>query len=87
MVNVVNVRAHILDVHVGCFLVHGNNNLFARRALSGYINMRLGFALATIDDFLDLVDFVVLEFREHLFDLESVYCCIGVLRFRRSLGI
>jgi len=81
------VRARILNIHVGCFLVHGNNNLFARRALSGHINARLGFALTAVDDFLDLVDFVVLEFWKHLFDLESVHCCIGVLEFRKSLGV
>ena len=86
MVDAADVRVCILDVCVGCFLVYGNNNLFARRALGGHIDVRLGFTLAIID-LLDLVNFVILEFQEHLFDLESVHCCIGVLGFRRGLGI
>ena len=60
MVNAVDVRVHILDVCISCFLVHGNNDLLVRRVLSGHINMRLGFALTTVNDLLDLVDFVVL---------------------------
>jgi len=80
------VRIHILDVYVGYFLVYRNNNLFVRGSLSSHINVRLGFALAIIDDLLDLIDLIVLELWKHLFDLESVYHCIEVLGFRRSLG-
>jgi len=40
---------------------HGHNNLFAGRALSGHINLRLGFALTSIDDLLDLVNFLILK--------------------------
>jgi len=39
------------------------------------VNARLRFTLAitVIDDFLDLVNFVILEFEKHLLDFESVY--------------
>jgi len=87
MVDIAYVRVHILDVCIGCFLVHRNNNLFVRGSLSGHFDVRLGFALAAIDDLLDLVDLVVLKFGEHLFDLESIHYCIGVLEFRKSLSI
>jgi len=82
MVDVAYMKVHILDKCVGCFLVYGNDNLFARGSLGSHIESRLGFALATINDLLNLIDLVILEFRKHLFDLESVYYCIGVLGFR-----
>jgi len=87
MVNIAYMKVHIFDVHVGCFFVYGNNNLFVRGFLSSHIEARLGFALTAVDDLLDLVDLVVLEFWEHLFDLKSVHHCIRVLELRRSLGI
>jgi len=87
MINSTDIRAHIFDVCIGCFFVYENDNLFARRALCGHVNSRFGFVFASIDDLLNLVNFVVLEFWEHLFDFESVYCCIRLLRFGRGLGI
>jgi len=87
MVDAADMRAHILNICEGCFLVHENNNLFVRRALSDHVDVRFGFALTAIDDLLDLINFVVLEFWKYLFDLESVHHCIEVLGFRRSLGI
>ena len=51
------------------------------------VNSRFGFAFASIDDLLNLVNFVVLELWEHFFDFESVHCCIRLLRFGRDLGI
>jgi len=62
MVNAADVRVHIPDVYIGYFLVHRNNNLFVRRALSDHIDVRFGFALAAVDDLLYLVNFVVLKF-------------------------
>ena len=87
MVDVAYMRVCILNECVGYFLVYRNNNLLARGFLSGHVDARLRFVLATIDDLLDLINLVVLEFWEHLFDLESVHCCIRVLGFKRSLGI
>ena len=84
MVDVAYMRVCILNECVGYFLVYRNNNLLARGFLSGHVDARLRFVLATIDDLLDLINLVVLEFWEHLFDLESVHCCIRVLGFKRS---
>jgi len=49
--------------------------------------MRLGLALASIDDFLDLIDFLILKFWEHFLDFKWVHGGIGALEFRRSLSI
>jgi len=67
------VYACVLDIFIGHLLVYGHNDLFAGRALGSHIDARLWFALAPIDNILDLVDFLILKFWEHLFDLESVH--------------
>jgi len=55
------VRACILDILTGYLLAHRYNNLFAGRALGGHIDSRLGFALAFIDNLLDLINFLILK--------------------------
>ena len=81
------MKARIFNVYIGCFFVHRNNNLFTRRTLCSYVNLRFGFAFTSIDDLLNLVNFVVLEFWKHLFDFESVHHCIKLLRFGKGLDI
>jgi len=76
------VRVCILDECIGCFFVHENNNLFARGSLGDYIELRLGLALTTVDNLLNLINLVILEFWEYFFDLESVHHCVGVLGFK-----
>ena len=87
MVNAADMSACIFNVLTGYLFVHGNNDLFTERALGSHINMRLRFVLTAVDDFMDLINLVVLKFREYLFNLESVYHHIRVLRFERSLSI
>jgi len=77
----------ILDILVGHLLVHGYDNLFARWALSYHIDVRLGLALASINDFLDLINFLILKFQKHFLDFEHVYGGIGALKVGRSLSI
>ena len=40
-----DMSTHILDISVGYLFVHGNDNLFAGRALSSHVDVRLIFAL------------------------------------------
>jgi len=81
------VKTCVLDILIGRLLAYRYNNLFVGRALSGHIDMRLGFVLTSIDDLLELIYFLILKSCEHLFDLESVHHGIRTLRFGRSLGI
>jgi len=78
------VVTSILDILVGCLFVHEYNNLFARQALSYHINVRLGLALTSIDDFLDLINFSILKFWEHFLDFECVYGSIGALELKEA---
>ena len=63
----------ILDIFIGCLLIYGHNDLFTERAPGGHVDARFWFALTSIDNLLNLVDFLILEFWEHLFDLEHVH--------------
>jgi len=77
----------ILNILVSCLLVHGYDNLFARWTLSYHIDARLRLALASVNDFLDLIDFLILKFWEYFLDFEYVHGSIGALGFERSLSI
>jgi len=57
------------------------------RALSGHIDAGLWFALTTVNDFLNLIDFLILQLKEHFFDFESIHSNVRVLRFKRSLSV
>jgi len=69
------MSACILDISAGHLFVHRNDNLFAGRALSSHVDARLRFTftITAVNDFLDLVNFVILEFGEHFLDFKSVH--------------
>jgi len=75
----------ILNILVGHLLVH-EYELFARWALSCHIDV-IGLALTFINDFLDLINFLILKFQEHFLDFEHVHDGIGALEVGRSLSI
>jgi len=87
MINANDVHACILSILSSYLIAHGNNDLLMRRALGGHIDVELWFALAAINDFLNLIDFLILKLREHFLDFKSVHSNVRVLRFERSLSI
>ena len=87
MINADDVCACILDVPSGHLIAHGNNDLLMGRTLGGHIDVRLWFALTAINDFLNLIDFLILKLKKHFFDFESVHSNVRVLRFERSLSV
>jgi len=87
LVDAADVVTSVFDILVGHLFVHRYNNLFARWALSCHIDVVLGLALTSIDNFLDLINFSILKFREYFLDFEHVHGGIGALGFGRSLSI
>jgi len=87
LVDTADMVTSILDILVGCLLIHGYDNLFARQALSCHIDARLGLILTSVNDFLNLIDFLILKFQEHFFDFEHVHSGIGALGVGRGLSI
>ena len=67
------MRTCVLDIFVGCLLAHGHNDLFMGEALGGHVDLRLRFVIISIDDLLYLINFLILQFWEHLLDFEHIY--------------
>jgi len=70
MINTDSVYTCILGILSGHLIAHGNNNLLTERALGGHIDAELWFALNAINDFLNLINFLILELREYFLDFE-----------------
>ena len=64
--------AQIFDELFAEFRVHQHNDLFVRRAFCGHIDSWFGFVDKPVNDFLDEIDFLVREIREHFFDFQCV---------------
>ena len=77
----------IFAIFFYCLIIHGNNDLLTKGTFHSHIDLRFCFVLDAIDNFLNLINFLVLKFWEHLFDFESVYRDVIVLRYKRSLSI
>jgi len=64
-------------------IVHQNNNLFSRWTFGGHVNtwFRLTTTIATIDDFLYVLNLVCLEREESVFNLENFHSIVARLRY------
>ena len=88
VVDKVGAPYRVLLYQPGIRFIHlSNSKGLCLQHLGGHIDAGLWFALATINDFLNLIDFLILQLRKHFLDFESVHNNIRVLRFRRSLSI
>ena len=59
------------------------------RIFCGHVEMRFWFAIVPIDNFLDLINFLIMKIRECFLDLQDIHCNIGQVWFgqRRNLYI
>ena len=68
------MHTHVFKVPFGDFIVHRYDDLLSERIFCGHVEARFQFAIVPIDDFLDLIDFLVMKMCEHFLDLQGIYC-------------
>ena len=68
------MHTRVLEISFDHLIVYRYNDLFLEEAFGGHIDIWLQFIIATIDNLLYLVNFLVLKVQECFLDLQDVYC-------------
>ena len=86
-INIDYMHVQIFEKLICCLIVHWNNNLFVGEILCSYIDMWPRFVVVTTDDFLHLINFLVLEVWECFFDFQVFHYNVCCARFGWYLSI
>ena len=71
------MRAYIFKVPFGNFIVYWYDDLLLGRTFCGHVEMRFQFTVVPIDDFLDLINFLIQKIWECFLDFQDIHCNIG----------
>jgi len=66
------MHAQILEVTFGYIVIYWDDNLFSQRVTCGHVDVGLWFVIVPVDQFLNLVNLLVLKMRKCFFDFQSV---------------
>jgi len=72
MINIDYVHGQILEVTFGYIIVYWDDNLLLQKAPCGHVDVGLWFVIVPVDQFLNLVNLLILKMRKYFFDFQSV---------------